>query len=454
MKLRPRVAQFELAQTDAELDARIAIPARRVTLSGADPTAAAKRIGDALRAMFIPDRQAREILRHLVSLARAHAEHHFDTDDKYLAGLYSKSPWGTSRSAAICFTGQAGTGKSQILLALGRLLSMSGSFYVEGHSNLPLVAAWMMTLAKGDGLNQLLKEHVEPAIQKSRKVEEQSEGKDWKIPELLKTATRVSWRDATCLMPVDEFQWIAASSEANARASTVLLKLHSIGPLLLFCANFSLVRKLERRPPEDRDRLLSRPIILLPLAADDPDWTAYLTAARSVEPDVLKFDPAVDGKKIHGWTFGIKRKFVDLIEVAVKIARSRSADATVGGDELLAAYRSAAFAMHREDVEVLMRQDITGEVEREDLVCPFASTGTAATKIEAIPTAVEHFERRTEDAILADAMLPSEARAHQRLTSESSAKKGAGKVVRFARQKITKEGLLEGAAALDALGEI
>ncbi len=451
MKLRPRVAQFELSLTDAELDARIAIPAQRVTLSGADPTAAAKLIGDALRAMFIPDRQAREILRHLISVARAHAEHHFDTDDKYLAGLYSKSPWGTSRSAAICFTGQAGTGKSQILLALGRLLSGSGSFHVEGHSNLPLVAAWMMTLAKGDGLNQLLREHVEPAIQKSQKVEEQSEGKDWKIPELLKTAARVSWRDATCLMPVDEFQWIAASSEANARASTVLLKLHSIGPLLLFCANFSLVRKLERRPPEDRDRLLSRPIILLPLAAEDPDWTAYLNAARSVEPDVLKFDPVVDGKKIHDYTFGIKRKVVDLIEIAVKMARSRSAEATVGVDELLAAYRSAAYAMHRADVEALLRQGITGNSEREDLACPFISIATDASNVKAVPVAVENFEKRTEEAILADAMLPSEAAAHRNIASETAPKAKAGKVLRFKNRKVTKEDLLAGAAALEAV---
>lgn len=451
MKLRPRVAQFELSLNDSELDARIAIPAQRVTLSGADPTAAAKLIGDALRAMFTPDRQAREILRHLISVARAHAEHHFDTDDKYLASLYSKSPWGASRSAAICFTGQAGTGKSQILLALGRLLSGSGSFHVEGHSNLPLVAAWMMTLAKGDSLNELLREHVEPVIPKSRKDEEESGDKDWKIPELLKTAARVSWRDATCLMPVDEFQWIAASAEANARASTILLKLHSIGPLLVFCANFSLVRKLVRRPPEDRDRLLSRPIILLPLAADDPDWTAYLSAARSVEPDLLKFDPVADGKKIHDYTFGIKRKVVDLIEIAVKIARSRSAEATVGVDELLAAYRSAAYAMHRADVEALVRQGITGTSEREDLACPFVSIATDASNVKAVPVAVENFEKRTEEAILADAMLPSEAAAHRKIASETAPKGKAGKVLRFKNRNVTKEDLLAGAAALDAV---
>ncbi|EHR69528.1 hypothetical protein BurJ1DRAFT_0646 [Burkholderiales bacterium JOSHI_001] len=309
----------------------------------------------------------------------------------------------------------------------------------------------MLTLAKGDGLNQLLREHVEPAIQKSRKVEEESGDKDWKIPELLKTAARVSWRDATCLMPVDEFQWIAASSEANARASTVLLKLHSIGPLLLFCANFSLVRKLERRPPEDRDRLLSRPIILLPLAADDPDWTAYLNAARSVEPDVLKFDPVVDGKKIHDYTFGIKRKVVDLIETAVRMARSRSAEATVGVDELLAAYRSAAYAMHRTDVEALLRQGITGTSEREDLVCPFTSTATDASNVKAVSAAVERFEKHTEEAILADAMLPSEAAAHRKITSETAPKTQAGKVLRFKNRKVTKEDLLAGAAALDAV---
>ncbi len=340
------------------------------------------------------------------------------------------------------FTGLAGTGKSQILLAIGRLLSRSGTFCVEGHIDIPLVPSWMMTLAKGDGLNQLLGHFVDPHGTES------PEGKDRRIPELLNAAARVSWRSGTCVMPVDEFQWIAASSTANARASTVLLKLHGIGPLLLYCANFSLIHKLKNRPAEDRDRLLSRPIVLQPLAAQDADWIAYLAAVRGVAPDLLIFDPSADAKSIHNYSFGIKRKVVDLVEIAVE--SRKSASATVGINELLAAYQSTAYTLHREDVEALHRQTITGKVERDDLTCPFKSTAAEARNVEVVQEAIESFEKRTEDAILADAMLPTEAAAHRTIAKESSPAPKEGKVVRFRPGKVTKESLLAGAATLDA----
>ena len=444
MKLSPRIGQFMLPTSDAELDAHIAVPVSPVTLRGDDATGDAKLIGSALREMFLPDRQARAILRFLAASAKAHAVHHLDTDQKYVHGLYSKSPWGMNRPPAICFTGPAGAGKSNILRAFGRLVSHSRSFSVEGHSNIPLVATWLMTVEKGDGLNQLLSEHIEPlgAAPLSRKAR--------RTGELLQDAARISWRGATCVIPVDEFQWIAASSAANTRAATVLLKLHGIGPILVFCANFSMIHKLKRRPAEDRDRLLSCPIVLKSLASTDPDWVAYLEAVRGVAPDVLTFVPQLHGKRIHQYTFGIKRKVVDLVVTAVQMARSKSKAATVGPDELLAAYRSARYGMHRKDVEALLRQEITGRVEIEDLWCPFAEAAAEAINVTAIPAAVESFERRVEERILSDAMLPSEAAAHRELGDEASPSKKLGKVLRFRSGKVTKESLLEGAAALDA----
>jgi len=456
MMVSPRVAQFDVPLSDKALDALIAVPVQSVAVSGGDAAADAKLIGDALRRMFVPDKQSRRILRFFLALCRAHAKHHFESDEEFLTGLYSKYPWGFGRSPAICFTGHAGTGKSQILLALARLFSRSRSFSVEGHRNLPLVAAWPMTLAKGDGLNQLLRDHVEQLEPDNSGYDQSQESepevtKDWNTAALLKAAARVSWKNACCVMPVDEFQWIAASSTANARASTILLKLHGIGPMLLFCANFSLIHKLKSRPPEDRDRLLPCPIVLKPLAADDADWIAYLEAMRGVAPELLTFVPARDAQIIHQYTYGIKRKAVDLVEVAVRMARRKSDTATVGSDWLLAAYRSAEYAMHRDDVDALVRQDITGKVERRDLSCPFDSTEVSAGNVTAVPSAVESFERRVEDAILADALMPSEAAALAQISTEDAPKVSAGKVLRFNSRKVTKDDLLKGAAALDAL---
>jgi len=457
MKLSPRIAQYTFGLSDAQLDAAIAVTPKPIDLQGAGAADGSELLGDALRAVFHPDKQIREILRRFMSLAKAHAMYHFDTDEKYIAGLYSRTPWGTKRPPAICFTGPAGVGKTEILYALARLLTRTGTFSVEGHRNIPLVASWAMTLAKGDGLNQLLRGHVEPPSAQLRDGrlheagEETASTKAWKIPDLLRAAERMSWRGATCLAPIDEFQWIAAGSSANARAATVLLKLHGIGPLLIFCSNYSLVNKLKGRPQEDRDRLLTSPVVLEPLVADDADWTAYLSALRLVAPNALVFDPQRDGDKVHLYTFGIKRKVVDLIVVAYLMARRRGASATVGAGELVRAYQSADYAMHRDDVETLIRQQVTGKMEREDLWCPFAPARTAVSNVEKADPIVKSFEKRTEEAILAAALTPAEAAAHKEIKSDAPANKNPAKVLRFRPQKVTKESLLAGAAALDEI---
>ena len=412
MKLSPRLAQYTSSMTDAQLDAVIAVAPAMVDLHGAGAEDGSELLGKALRAFFQPDNQVRQVIRHLMSLARAHAEFHFDTDEKYIAGLYARTPWGKDRSPATCFTGLAGVGKTEILNALARLLLRAGTFSVNGHRDIQLSPSWGMTLAKGDGLNQLLRVHVEPESADRRDgCQDGSRAgsastKAWKIPDLMRAAERLSWRSATCLAPIDEFQWIAAGSNANARAATVLLKLHGIGPLLIFCANYSLVHKLKRRPPEDRDRLLTRPIVLAPLAVDHPDWIAYLVAVRLVAPTVLVFDPQRDAETIHLYTFGIKRKVIDLIVDAYLMARRRRVIVTIGVAELLQAYQSAAYAMHREDVEILIRQQVTAKMEREDLWCPFTSVATAASNVTTADPVVKSFEMRTEDAILAAALLP------------------------------------------------
>ena len=185
-------------------------------------------------------------------------------------------------------------------------------------------------------------------------------------------------------------------------------------------------------------------------SASDPDWIAYLDAARSVSPDVLTFDPSLEAENIHRYTFGVKRKVVDLIAIAVRLTRRRSTTATVDSDALLAAYRSADFAMHRDDVEVLFRQQVTGRAERKDLADPFVEIATGTDNVRAIPSAVTRFEKQTEDAILTDALMPSEAAAHKRINEDTVPKPKAGKALRFRTSKISKESLLQGAAELDA----
>lgn len=455
MKMSPRAKQYSFNLSDAEIDQMVSLPPKRIAWDGADVRVRAGLLENGLRSVVLPDAQMRDLLRQLTGMVQAHALSRMESDAAYIEGLYSKKPWGHMRSPAICFTGLQGVGKSQVLRSLSRiLLGRSEQMSVRGHAGIDLIPMWLMTLAKGDGLNQLLREHVDPVWQDTESetsIRNGSATKSWSVPKILEFAERASWRHATCLAAIDEFQWISASSSANARAASVLLKLHGIGPMLLYGANFSLGHKLKGRPPEDRDRLLSCPVIMRPFSPLCPELTAYLKALQAVAPDVLVFNPVEDQEGMYLFTFGIRRKIVDLLVAAYKIACRQGGAGKVGISEMRDAYRSELYAIHREDVEVLFRQLASGKMESEALWCPFGSMERSKSNVTKATEIINAFEKRVEDDYLRESLMPSEAQALDALRPQTSRNAKPAKVLRFRRGKATKEDLLAGAAILDKL---
>ncbi len=437
MKMSPRAQQYSFDLSDAEIDRMVAVPPTRIAWGGADARVRSGLLENGLRSVVLPDIQMRDLLRELTGMVQAHALSRMEGDAVYIEGLYSKKPWGLMRSPAICFTGLQGVGKSQVLQSLSRILmGRSAQMTVRGHTGINLIPMWLMTLAKGDGLNQLLREHVDPGWQEpgpSTPAVNRTPPKNWSVPRILEVAERASWRHATCLTAIDEFQWIAASSSANARAASVLLKLQGIGPLLLFCANFSLGHKLKGRPPEDRDRLLSCPIIMRPFGPHCPELTAYLKALQEVAPDVLIFDPAGDKDSIYLFTFGIRRKIVDLLVAAYKIACRQGGSGKVGVSEMRDAYRSELYAIHREDVEVLFRQHVSRNMEREDLWCPFGSMEPGQSNVTQATEIIDAYEKRVEDDYLRESLSPSEAQALDALQPKTCVSRSQRRSYDFAR---------------------
>ena len=453
MKMSPRAKQYSLNLSNAEIDQLVSAPPVRITWSGADVRARAGLLENGLRRVVLPDTQMRDLLRQLAGMVQAHALSRMESDAAYIEGLYSRKPWGYMRSPAICFTGLQGVGKSQVLQSLSRiLLGRSEQMNVRGHSGIDLLPMWFMTLVKGDGLNQLLREHIDPVWRDTESksfVGNSSTPKSWSVPKILELAERAAWRHATCLAAVDEFQWISASSSANARAASVLLKLHGIGPLLLYGANFSLGHKLKGRPPEDRDRLLSCPVIMRPFDRLCPDLTAYLKTLQAVAPDVLVFDPEEDQESFYLFTFGIRRKIVDLLIAAYKIACRPGGIGKVSVTEMRDAYRSELYAIHREDVEILFRQTASGKMESEDLWCPFGSMEQSKSNVTQATEIIKEFEKRIEDDYLRESLTPAEAKALDALRPQASGNSRPAKVLRLRKGKATKQDLLAGTAVLD-----
>lgn len=456
MKMSAMAKQYSFNLADAEIDQMVSVPPKQIAWGGVDVRIRPGLLENGLRSVVLPDTQMRSLLRQLTGIVQAHAHAHMESDAVYIKALYSKKPWGHMRSPAICFTGLQGVGKSQVLRSLSRILmARIEQMTVRGHSGIDLIPMWLMTLAKGDGLNQLLREHVDPTWQdvesKTPIRDGSSPKKNWSVPKILELAERASWRHATCLAVIDEFQWITASSSANARAASVLLKLHGIGPMLLYGANFSLGHKLKGRPPEDRDRLLSCPIIMRPFGPLCTDLTAYLKTLQAVAPDVLIFDPVDDQESVYLSTFGIRRKIVDLLVAAYKIACRQGRTGKVGVSEIRNAYRSELYAIHRADVEALFRQHVTGRMESEGLWCPFGSMEHSNSTVTQATEIIHAFEKRLEDDYLRESLTPTEAQALDALRPRDARETKPAKVLRFPKGKVTKEDLLAGAAILDKL---
>lgn len=467
MKISPRVSRYDGNWSDQELDRIIVRPAPQIILGREAPETDAQTLVKAMEKIFVSSPQIRRILRHLVRIARAHALQHFVTDAQYLAKFHSEYPWGEGTGFVTFLTSLAGVGKTELLGALSRLLLESMSTIdVPGISNIPLVPLWSFSANKGVGLNDILA----PQIRRARGEEERvivpgeipKRIKDRKLRELMQLGRSLSWRDAACLFTVDEFQAITHSENASAKSAALLKLLSQIGPLLIVAANFSLGHKLKRRPDEECQRLLARPIILVPEQIGSPAWRAHLSAIKDAAPEVFVFSVDDADEEVHRFTYGRKRPVTDLMAIAYRLGRKKNRQGKVGMDEIRLAQRSFEFSNHRATADILIRQDTNKKMEREDLWCPFDIDAPSALddsmpapkSAEASPTATSAqkiTDQKTRDVIdagMRSAMTPSEARAHDEIISGQQGASGRSKVVPIRRKASSRDELAKGARAL------
>jgi hypothetical protein len=433
-------ARFAKSWSDEEIDSIVevyAVPLDVRTLSAED-------LRNGFEQIFLSSAQTRGIFRQLIDIAFAHARSHFVSEEVFVRGLYEANPWRRDDAYAVCFSGLGGVGKTVLFIAFQKLLGASSSVDIPGHKSITLLPGWFLRLKDGADLNQLLRPYImADESQNALEYDQTRQVKSIKESELLIIARRRSWRDGVCLIGIDEFQFITLGSEANAKATAVLLKFLGLGPQLIYVANYSLVHRLKKRGQEDRNRLLRRPIIMQPEACSSTDWIRLLTEFKKVCPDVLVFDVENSQELIHKYTFGIKRYVVWLLIAAFREARRGGILNCVGEDEIRRAYLSAEYSACREDVEILWRQQIEGRSLRQDLWCPFSDVHKTEN-VSVAQQAREDFKRRVDEDYLEASLMPHEAAALKAIQPESVEDKPPGKVVKLKKPKVTAESLLEG----------
>lgn len=416
----PWAARFEplLDREVIKQRAQVTVPPL-IKLHDVSTELACTQLESALKTVFYPTSQCVDVLHRFVDMSYAHCVNVYQSDRVFLAGIYAKSPPLDDFSFPLLFTGLGGTGKTEIRKAFLRILFDEDQIVVgREHSPFALKHPWHVTILARSNPFDVLKELAQS---------------DKGSADLIGKCKKLAFRDGIPLLVADEFQFATGSDSANARITQMLLSLGYIGLPWVYNANFSLVRRLLKRPEEDRQRLLADWIILHPDPPSSLDWQETLRAQRDTAPDILVFDPVKDASEIHAFTAGRKRATVRLLVQAFRNEHLQGGVVDISA--IRRAYNSHNYAGYREESEILSTQTIRNcsDKNRKDLWCPLPLPPSATVAFA--NAAKNKRDEQVADAEVRSALNGEERKALQDIERGiSKSKKARGEVVPLRRK--------------------
>ena len=404
----PLASRFKTDMSDKAMDALLRVHiAPLLDLAGMSPDQAEFRLEEAWKALVVPSTQMRLVIRKIATAAQQYSEAVYADEKTFLRNVYAPPLGGTS-NFPICLTGLAGIGKSQIIAGFSRVYSKDLSLSLPGHTDFSISSAWHIAVRSDVGAKRLLGSKFRCGDGKCKSLEE---------------ATAESIKQGIAAICVDEFQFHTAS-DANAKTAKLLLQLSSVGPPLVFATNFSLLHKLYKRPHEERQRLFSKPILVVP---DDPgskDWGEYVVAALRVAPEFSELAMnSIAPEILHRYTFGIRRSVALLLKISYSRMRTRKGDKVSMGD-VESAYNSFEYASAREDVTLLVKGSINKSALTKDLYCPIEGIEMATAGGVAKHPAIQEHERRSGEEALKSSLTREEREAYESASGSKTRRKG------------------------------
>lgn len=356
---------------------------------------ACSRLETALNTVFHPTAQCIEILHRFVDSAYAHCVTTYPDSKTFLKGVYSQSSPLPDFSFPILLTGLAGTGKSQLMKAFRRIQMGEQSIVVdEDHSPFTLKESWQVAVNVRNNPKDILRTFAS------------AEGG---TKNLIDQCKRLAFRDGIPFLIADEFQFATTSEKANALLTQMLLSLGFIGIPWVYNANFSLVRRLLKRPEEDLQRLLANSIVLQPDSPSSEDWIRTLQVQQEVAKDILTFNPITDAHDLHILSAGRKRAMVKLLVLSLRNEHPKGGSVDLAA--IKRAYQSPGFANYREEAEILSTQAIQNKPQpkRLDLWCPLPLPPEATAVFS--KAATDQRNERVADAELESSLNKEEREA-------------------------------------------
>lgn len=391
---------------------------------------ATKELENRFKEAFFPSEQCIDILYEWVCLVLAHCRNHYRGQREYLAALYDKEVPLPDFNSPMCLTGLAGSGKSQLLKALGRLMPQKSFFTGIDNTKFWLESHRVLTVRVKGSATVIL---------------ESLTGQSGGMSELTNVARKQLYRDGLALLGIDEFQFLTQSDKANTRMMQVLMLVCYLGIPVVYAANYSMLHKLIRRNQEDRQRLLGNVWVLFPESPNSQDWVTILEWHKSIAPGVFKFDARGDAHAIHQLTGGIYRAENKLLAIAFR--RALESRGAVGLPELEMAFKSRDYAVYRTDIELLSKLPYSSVLQKanKDLWCPF----DMAPRFDSEEVFSARRQERVGEAAIEASLNAAERNALRALSKPSLPKQKTSKVVPIDKTKSIAEQLKEDAAWFD-----
>ena len=336
---------------------------------------ATEMLKKSLESIFYPSEQCLDILEGWVGDAHAHASLIYTDPLKFCAAIQSQSVMSSlpEWQYPSVLTGLPGLGKTALSEAFQRAIKVDLSITTPDGTVWPTQSSWYV---------------------KFRDIK--TENGFWQRLGSVYTAThdnvsycrRMAYRLGICHLSLDELQFYTLSKEANANIARLMMAAGSLGLPITAVGNYSLVRRLMKRDPPERQRLLSNVKIMTPDDPDGPDWEMFLACQKKVLPGVLEINPKQDGPRINLLSGGQKRAETRLIAIAYIKQRNTCGknDVKITLADIETAYKSREFQFDREEIEEVTQRLLLNESKEDDLSCPIALPETL----------VQQFKRRAE----------------------------------------------------------
>lgn len=323
---------------------------------------ACQKVECGLKEVLLVTVQLEKAIRAEIERALSHSKVVYRSPGATLGAAYSGVAPGDGTPPSFV-TGLAGVGKTRLRIAIQRILVGDRQISLDAaHPSVPLIDYVDCVVGKKASVSAVLRTFASPGIA-GGKARIGQEELGWECARWM----RVS---GVCLFGGDEIQFMAQSSSASTLITRTLLALAELQVPWFVIANYSLGWKLRSRPPEATQRLLSRPVVLLPDPPVSEDWAALLSAYQVVLDEAVSFSLVDHRVELWNLCAGLKRLLVNLLVLSYWMARSAGSP-KASWAHVRQAFNSVRYATARDDVNLLIAHAGQKTSLRKDLLCPF-----------------------------------------------------------------------------------